>query len=1308
MSKQVAPLLLISIQLLQLLHLSLQVQSSAVHYVKAEGGEPCPTATPSTSLCQQLDFYMANASFYFASNTTLYFFRGEHVMLQSMMAVSVSNLTLQGLGSIDHDEYGVLPSTVISCSGPHSLVLLHSSDITIIGLTIKDCGGFLDVTNMDILQQYFGFLSSQNSILYYFNSPVALGFIEVVGLDISEVSIQNSTGYGLLAINALDANIADCSFAKNNIHCANGDFDTDTNCYFGGNIAMLYTNLFDCASLAGGIYELNILHTNISLGYSQHMPNSSVHYSSGLNINLGHSPVYGMDVVLYSVVAYGNTAAFGGNVAFTVTSLVTYYTLTINNFKSNHSNMVHPSRPIQIIYSGGLLLNLGEFCFTTYQMCGEPQMKYPTATISILNAGLSKNYGGFYSGGLNIIKHTNLLFREEDNIAIRNATFAYNIGYFGIGIHVFVNGFIVNTPTSFLLQNITVIGSMRTHAPFNNSEFGSSAILFVSATNITIEGIRVLHNEGTGFVLIESLLVLKGINNLIKSNHGNFGGGMSMRGNTNILFDLPAEVRFVDNHAESKGGAIFITKSIFPRRIICSFDILSPDINQIKDSGFYFTNNTAKIAGSILYGGNIDTCVQSIRYFGSASLFNQLYHVVEHDENDISMISSNPINVCFCSEDGVPDCSIDAIDRVGLPGSNVVVSIAIVGQRSGTTPGTLQVEEFVDDVKVNEYFESYNDSICHDYTHFLRLQQNTSTVNTPLIKSSTTLILSAVISRLTSIHQSFQVRLIMVKIATIKCPLGFELSQSLGVCDCNRIFQDQYLQPECNIITEEISRDGDAWLGYDEDRDCLIGHDECPFDYCDTSMVTFTMNNTDPQCNLNRQGLLCGECEEGLTLLLGSNRCGECSNSHLALLLLFMLAGIALVALIIVLNLTVSQGTINDLIFVANVVVLAEPHFFPHGPIPVLSQFISWINLDFGIETCFFVGLNGYYKVWLQYVFPFYIWLVIVAMIYLAKYRHFSRLLGHQAIQVLSTLLLLSYMKIIRTITLSLHSITINCGDGTLPLAWYVDPNVKYFSIKYSIQFGFSILVLVFLVLPYTILLLFNPIIERHASNVFKSRRLQKQFQAVWQRLKPFVDAYNGPYKDETRYWTGLLLLLRLLIVIVIAFSMQKIVSPTILFLLVILFAISMSAGGIYKNRYCNILGSWYLLLLAVMSYAVVIGHAYIGTIVGLSLTLLTFICVLIYHIYLRVNKNGCITNFINTPPLSNTSDPGAVTTLNATNSIATAKSGRASKGLNNNNTSMELYCRRESLIFDDRDYSVETFITATGTGATTSVKPAE
>ena len=77
------------------------------------------------------------------------------------------------------------------------------------------------------------------------------------------------------------------------------------------------------------------------------------------------------------------------------------------------------------------------------------------------------------------------------------------------------------------------------------------------------------------------------------------------------------------------------------------------------------------------------------------------------------------------------------------------------------------------------------------------------------------------------------------------------------------------------------------------------------------------------------------------------------------------MAGIALVALIIALKLTVSVGTINGLIFYSNVVKIYEPIFFPNGPIKLSSQFISWLNLDLGIETCFFDGMGSCSKAWL-------------------------------------------------------------------------------------------------------------------------------------------------------------------------------------------------------------------------------------------------------------------------------------------------------------------------------------------------------
>ena len=151
--------------------------------------------------------------------------------------------------------------------------------------------------------------------------------------------------------------------------------------------------------------------------------------------------------------------------------------------------------------------------------------------------------------------------------------------------------------------------------------------------------------------------------------------------------------------------------------------------------------------------------------------------------------------------------------------------------------------------------------------------------------------------------------------------------------------------------------------------------------------------------------------------MLGSNQCGQCTNNHLALIIPFGLAGIALVSFIIGLNLTVSVGTINGLTFYANVVKIYGHIFFSNGPVNFYSYFISWLNLDLGIKTCFINGIGSCNKVWLQFFFPGYVWFLLILIIILSRYSSkVVRLVGRQAIPVLATMILLSYTKLIHTV----------------------------------------------------------------------------------------------------------------------------------------------------------------------------------------------------------------------------------------------------------------------------------------------------
>ena len=80
--------------------------------------------------------------------------------------------------------------------------------------------------------------------------------------------------------------------------------------------------------------------------------------------------------------------------------------------------------------------------------------------------------------------------------------------------------------------------------------------------------------------------------------------------------------------------------------------------------------------------------------------------------------------------------------------------------------------------------------------------------------------------------------------------------------------------------------------------------------------------------------------------------------------IVFIISGIGLVAFLLVLNLTVAIGTLNSIIFYANIVAANTSVLFSSG-VSFASVFISWLNFDLGFDVCFFDGMDTYIKTWL-------------------------------------------------------------------------------------------------------------------------------------------------------------------------------------------------------------------------------------------------------------------------------------------------------------------------------------------------------
>ena len=286
----------------------------------------------------------------------------------------------------------------------------------------------------------------------------------------------------------------------------------------------------------------------------------------------------------------------------------------------------------------------------------------------------------------------------------------------------------------------------------------------------------------------------------------------------------------------------------------------------------------------------------------------------------------------------------------------------------------------------------------------------------------------------------------------------------------------------------------------------------CPFHYCLPNPLPFNLSNPDTQCQFKRTGLLCGKCQKGLSTVFGTPNCRPCSNAFLFTTASIALAGIVLLLILFVLNVTVTDGTINAFILYVNIVSINSSIIFTHQSIAHI--FVSLVNLDLGFEMCFYDGMDDYTKIWLQFAFPVY--LIIIATLLIIGSRYSSKvqsLTARRALAVLATLFQLSYTKILRTLSyvLFFYSTITDLPSNKTTIVWSVDANVPLFGAKFVVLFT-ACLMLLILIIPFNVVLTFTRILSRHRTiNYFK----------------PLLDAYQGPYKNQYYFWPGLQLLIR-------------------------------------------------------------------------------------------------------------------------------------------------------------------------------------
>ena len=943
-------------------------------------------------------------------------------------------------------------------------------------------------------------------------------------------------------------------------------------------------------------------------------------YAAGLSINIKCPNI---TVVMDNVTMSSNIGGTGGNLAI--------YFYTHQSF-FNISVVILNSR----FEGGNAAEGAGMFAefvmgLTSKQPCEKNHQGHLLLLVS--NTTFNNNIAQFAGSGIYLKQKQSLSSCNGENITFKNVTFNSNLvvkaNFGGVAFHS-INFMITDylhheKPQYYLILTNCSIYDNHVKQDYVDGS-GTGSIFTKSNHFFKLENTTIFNNTATGLLGMSSNIILSH-NITIVNNTGSSGGGLLLCQNAVVYLEAHTNVTIAYNNAYHTGGGICVETDYLESRPICFFQVgRDPlfDSKLTKTINITLFNNHADFAGHNIFGGSIDYCymIDSPRHKANRSTeMYQALFTVPSNEYSLSSVTSPPRYVCSCQNDRPTNCSRNSTHHSRLhlfPGEPFLIEVVLVGQHQGTVPGTVQAtlkhnsSRFEGDKKLSvQSIQStrckvlqYTIYTCHSYEVLELGVQHQGDIS--------------------GFAQSHQYDRYSVNITIKECPLGFTRTPGNGsYCDCNSLLRQLGDQVTCSIKNQSLQRVPPTWIGYIQSTDGSVStayHEYCPFDYCKSTIVNILVANEslsqDVQCAYNRTGIMCGSCTAGLSMVMGSSECHYCSTYWLLLNIPIAILGVLVVILLTVFNITIAEGTLSGFIFYCNVIWNNASLYFPGRNITLftvtLKMFLSLINLDSKISLCFFDGMNAYSKTWLQFGFPLYLWLITGILVCLGG--RCSWIVRRNMVKVMATLILLSYARLLTSVTKALQVSYLHISNGNYEQRWLIDGNIQYFKGKHIPLSLFAALVSLFLFLFALCLFLIQCL---HKVSHLKAFSWVNYF-------KPVLDAYTGPFTSSGRFWTGLLLLLRILLFIISAVNtsgnptvMLSIISVTVVCLLCIAWILP---AGLYRRRKFNTLECAFLLNLGVLSSLLLIYteerfESMVITTVFVSISLLTFFGIIFYHI---------------------------------------------------------------------------------------------
>ena len=409
---------------------------------------------------------------------------------------------------------------------------------------------------------------------------------------------------------------------------------------------------------------------------------------------------------------------------------------------------------------------------------------------------------------------------------------------------------------------------------------------------------------------------------------------------------------------------------------------------------------------------------------------------------------------------------------------------------------------------------------------------------------------------------------LLVNVSLNQCPPGYIFKN--GTCHCSHSTNLYYYGIlHCKEDNKAVITGG-LWAGYLENINFEFVTADCVTSLCDYHNSTsnsygehglpldYSLLN-DHVCATHRTGVLCGKCIPDYTTYLHSPsyRCGKSTHCQYGPLFYIIseiipVTGIFLVILFFNINLT--SGALYSFIFYSQIVNNTKSTYQTFNGI--LSYLFNAFEIVYGLfdlnimeidqlSFCLFKNANIMDLMLIKYLTTLYALFLIIVTILILRFNSYPcirlchkcgrRNIRGSIVNGLTAFLILCYFHcLIITLRILIPSYVMGEGEKTLKTVPLYNGDLSYMSgghLKYVIP---AIICLIVIVLPPPIILLSEPLLVKVSGTLnMKRNAVTYTLHRLRMKLKPFLDSFQGCFKDNCRCFAGLFFLYRILLVLI-------------------------------------------------------------------------------------------------------------------------------------------------------------------------------